>query len=247
MTPALTTLTEQLRHLDRDVRGRAALDLGNLGDTDAVASLIDALADEPDFYVREDITWALVRMREAALMPLMQRLQDASPTMRHLAAHTLSKISDSRSTEALVQATQDADTAVAAKAIFALGQIGDVAAIPALVMLLSDERREVQTSLNGVLERFGSDAIPALSEALHHERWQVREHAADTLGMIGSRAAVPALIDVLHDDHWQVRFAAVTALGHVGGLQARKALQTLPEDTDERVRTLVPKVLRRMR
>ena len=86
MSEALNTLREQLRHPDNNLRSQAALRLGKLDDADALKLLIDALRTEPSLYVREDITWAIVRKGDAAVLPLIDLLRDPSPAARHHAA-----------------------------------------------------------------------------------------------------------------------------------------------------------------
>lgn len=226
------------------MRSRAAL---SLDDVRALDRLLKALVSEPELMVREDITWALVRIGEAAVQTLIDLLNDTNPTARHLAAHTLGKIADAQAVEPLMRALHDTEPAVVAKAALALAQIGDARAIPALVGIVGHENRDVQTMLVRVFEMFGAVSVPPLVEILHDERWPVREQAADILGAIGEQAAVPALIDALRDAEWQVRFAAVTALGHVGGTQVREALRQMPEDADQRVQALVVQVLKRMK
>lgn len=245
MDDTLDADVEQLRHADRNVRGRAALDLGARGDVRAGEALIRALCTERDPFVLENVTWALVRVGDAVVPPLIHLLRDTSPSVRHHAAHALSKMRDPRGVDALIATLHDHDATVLAKAAFALGQLGDARAIPALVGLLGHESRELQSTLASVLERFCLPAVPPLVEALKDARWQVREHAAYILGVIGSADAVPALVTASHDQQWQVRFASVHALGDLGGERARQAVQSMHGDSDQRVRSLVEKLLKR--
>lgn len=246
-TETQTTLIEQLRHPDSHIRSRAALNLGNTGGSHILDALIEALYTEMDFFVREDITWALVTMGDAAVMPLIRLLQSENSAARHQAAHVLSKISDARAIDALIHALHDTDHTVVLKSAFALKQIGDAKAIPALIRLLGHENREIHEMLSRILEDFGDAAFQPVIQALNHDRWQVREHAVDILGMMGSRKAVPALIHALQDEVWQVRYAAVVALGHIGGTSVKNALQTMTHDPEREVRILVPEVMKRLR
>ena len=182
----MNTHIELLEHADHNVRGRAALTLRTLGDVGAVDALIRALRTEPNLFVRENITAALVRLGDATLSPLIHLLGDTSPAVRHDAAHALSKIGDARAVDALIDTLQDHDVTVVTKAAFALGRIGDARAIPALVGLLGHESREMQSTLASVLERFGRPAVPPLLDRLEDERWQAREHAAYILGSSGA-------------------------------------------------------------
>ena len=60
MNDTLNAQIGQLRHADRNVRGRSALALGAMGDPRAGDALIRAVGVETDPFVRENITWALV-------------------------------------------------------------------------------------------------------------------------------------------------------------------------------------------
>jgi HEAT repeat protein len=233
---------EQLGHRDRHIRNRAALDLGRLADIRGVDALVRALTSEADPFVRETLTWALVRVGEVVVAPLMELLADPDPRARHAAAHVLSKIGDGRAVDALMAALRDGDEAVVAKAAFALGQIRDPRSVPALVGLLDTESRELQSVLLSVFERFGPSAMSALLESLNDPRWRVREQAAYMLGAVGSQDAVPGLIRALGDVEWQVRFAAAGALGDVGGDEARGAVRDVQKDPDERVRRLAARI-----
>jgi HEAT repeat protein len=246
MNETFDALIEQLHHPDRNRRGRAALSLGELCDVRAVDALVPALCTEADPFVRENITWALVRTGDAALRPLLDLLRDADPLVRHHAAHVLGKIGDPRASDALIDALQDHDATVLAKAAFALGRIGDARAITALVGLLGHDSRELQSTLVTVLEGFGPPAVPALLDALQHERWQVREQAAYILGALASAAARPALMKALEDREWQVRFAALHALATLGGAGSLHAVQSMLGDGDRRVRSLATDVMKRM-
>lgn len=236
------TLTQQLRHPDGSQRGQAAITLGGMDDARVLDVLLDALVDETDVMVREDLTWALVRVGAPAVEPLVALLGHDTATVRHSAAHALGKIADGRAVEALSGTLSDANTAVVLKAAFALGQIGERDAIPAVAQLLGHPEPDVQATVNAVLEQFPTDALPLLVDALGHTRQPVREHAADALGLLGDAAAIPALAAALRDPAWQVRFAAATALGQIDSADARRALLTARDDADTRVRALAAKL-----
>ena len=239
MNESLSALAEQLKHGDRDVRASAALSLGKAADASALDALLRALAAEPDFFVREYLTWSLVRLGDPAVLPLIRMLAHERAVARHSAAHTLGKIGDARARDALMSALTDAHAGVVGKAAFALGKIADSKAIPPLIELLAHEDRELLATLVAVLEGFGPCAVPSLIHALKHDDWRIREQAADLLRRIGSEEAVPALVQSVNDRFWQVRFAAANALGCLGGPEARDTMQSMCEDSHPFVRALV--------
>lgn len=112
MTKTFQALTEQLRHPDHNLRSQAVFALEQLPDDAKIDALLQALTVEANFFVREDIVWALVRIGDAVVHPLMALLDDAAPSVRHQAAHTLSKIGDPRAVTALLVALHDHEPAV---------------------------------------------------------------------------------------------------------------------------------------
>jgi HEAT repeat protein len=242
MAETLSVLIGALTHPDHNVRGRAAVGLGTAADDRATGALIRALGAERDPFVRENITWALVRMGDAAVAPLIDLAKDENPRARHGAVHALSKIRDPRGADTFIAALRDVDLSVVTKAAFALGESAHVAAIPALVELLGREERELQATLMLAFENFGRAALQPLIQALAHDEWRVREQAASALELLGEADAAPALVRVLDDAHWQVRFASVQALGALGGTEAKQALERMLNDSDQRVRAVASRL-----
>jgi HEAT repeat protein len=241
MTETTAALLEALHDPNNHTRSQAALRLGDLREAAALDVLVQALATEADLNVREDITWALVRLGEAVISPLVSLLRDGDAAARHNAAHTLGKLgkADAGAIDALSAALHDPDAAVRAKSAFALGQIKDARAIPALASLLGSEDDGLREIVNQVLPDFGVAAVPAVAGRLADARPQAREQAADILGMIGDKAAISALTTALSDGEWQVRFAAVTALGELG---AGQAAASLVDDPNPQVRAMARRV-----
>lgn len=242
MTETTAALLAALRDPDSHTRSRAALRLGDLRELTALDALVRALAADADLNVREDITWALVRLGEPAVAPLVALLRDGNAAARHNAAHALGKIGHMGAVDGLIAALHDPDAAVRSKSAFALGQIADPRAIPALAALLGSEDDGLREIVNQVLPVFGALALPTVIAMLDNPRWQSREQAADILGMIGDKAAVPALTQALSDAEWQVRFAAVTALGELG---AGQAAAPLIDDSNPQVRAIARRMAKR--
>lgn len=246
MTETLQQHITDLAHPDKNVRSAAAVALGRVGGREACAALLAVVGQDADFYVREDITWALVRIGAEAVEPLIAMLADADENVRHHAAHTLSKIGDPRAVKPLAGVLHDRSAAVVSKAIFTLGTLVGEEIVPMLVPLLGHPDTDVQNTLITALERIGRPALPHLIPALKDENPQVRELAADAIGMIRQPENVPYLTPLLGDDDWRVRFATLTALGHIGGAQAKAAILAMPPDADKRVAQLGAKMIRRM-
>jgi len=229
-------LLTKLRHPDKNVRNEAIRDLSQIDDRTKLPVLIDALQAEPDLFVRENITYALVQTGRQALKPLADLLKSPDAKVRKDAAHVISKLRAPEAIPDLLSALDDTDPDVLAKVIFALGQIGDSQPMPRLVGFLGHPSVDVRNTLTDVLARFGD--MNLLLPALNHEDWHVREHAVDVLGFLRGGDVVPALIQKLDDASVEVRMAVLTALSHVGTVAALQTIHAASEDADSRMRDL---------
>ncbi|MEU3710259.1 HEAT repeat domain-containing protein [Streptomyces catenulae] len=188
-SPEDTPMTRALRalaHGDASVRLRAALAVGTDPGAPCVAPLIARCAVEPEFSVREMLTWALTRHPADATLPgLLGELRSARPQARSQALHTLSKIGDRRAWPALTRSLlTDPDDEVARSAWRAA-----VVLVPeeeartlaaALVTQLGRGGRETQLSLSRALIALGGASGPALHTATADRDPRIRRHALAT-------------------------------------------------------------------
>ena len=135
-------LIRQLQDRDPNVRGNAAITLGNIGvgTKDVVPVLIQTLQN-----------------------------QDTEGFVRSNAAITLGQIGSEDEVYALMQALKDQNTEVRKSVILALGSIGDKAvdAVPVLIQALKDQDRRVRGSAASALGRIGTpEAIKAVEDAV---------------------------------------------------------------------------------
>lgn len=87
------------------------------------------------------------------------------------------------------------------------------------------------------LVRMGTEAVPALIEALKHPRQWVRWEAAKALGMIGDPAATEALVKAMEHNPFDVRWVAAEALVSLGDevvVPLLKALAANPQSVELR-------------
>ncbi len=168
------------------VRLRAALALGTTPDPAFIATLIERCAVEPEFSVREILTWALTRHPAAITVPeLLGELRSERAQARSQALHTLSKIGDRRAWPAITRTLltdPDDDVARSAwRAAVVLVPDGEAAALAAvLASQLGRGGRETQLSLSRALVALGEAAVPAVRNAMAHTDPRVRGHAAAT-------------------------------------------------------------------
>ncbi len=237
-----------LQHLDKNVRIEAALDIGKLADPTAIPALIQRLGSETDFFVRENIVWALVRMGDAAVLPTIDVLQHGDAPVRYHAAHVLSKLGDRRAVAALIEALHDDDSMLSQKAAYALGSLRDVRALPALLELLGADGSEMRSTIHDAITAFGSAAVEPLSHRLGRDArtTAIRVEIVEILGSIGGAEAVAPLAAALQDQAWEVRFAAVNALRRQEDPLTVPALATAIDDVHPHVRSLARRAVQEL-
>jgi len=246
----LRSLVAALNSEEKDLRWMAAGGLGELRDLQAVDPLIHALSD-PDPDLRGKAAEALGSIGDAratgALIPL---LSDPDGTVRLQAIWALGKIRDPRATAQIVHCLSDADPEIKVAAIWALGMIGDQYATVVLRQKLLDRHRGIRAKAAESLEacrwrpcdrretgifalarrdwkevsRNARAMIDVLIWALNDEHFDVRMHAAKTLGETKSRYAVQHLRQALDDPVEAVSYEAAAALGEIGNARAVQAL-----------------------
>jgi HEAT repeat protein len=218
------------------VRSNFAKALGLIGPRDkaVISILIEASKDE-NFLVKSAAKAALEKIKKEAGTTLIETSHQAKPNISTLIEALVYKDSYIRSDAAealgeighkaksaipvLTQTLKDEDRDLrlsAAKALLKIDpEIED--SIPYLIWRLRDEAQSYPTTLKKLVE-FGSQAVPALIEALEDRDDHLRCAAAKALGEIGPEAklAIPALIKALEDENFHVRLDAAEALGEIG-------------------------------
>ncbi|MEU8298893.1 HEAT repeat domain-containing protein [Micromonospora sp. NPDC048909] len=168
------------------VRLQAALAVGTAPDPRFIDKLVERCAIEPDFYVREMLTWALTRHSPSMTVPkLVGELRSERTQARSQALHTLSKIGDREAWPAITRALlTDADDEVArsawraAVALVPEGEEAELAAV--LANQLGRGERTTQLSLSRALIALGEVIMPALCAAKTDVDPRRRQHAIAT-------------------------------------------------------------------
>ncbi|GAA4587516.1 hypothetical protein BJY16_008259 [Actinoplanes octamycinicus] len=171
---------------DPSARLKAALAIGTRPGPGAVEALVARCAVEPDFFVRDMLTWALTRLPPEQTVPrLRAELSSASPQARSQALHTLSKIGDRSAWPAITRSLlHDADDRVARTAWRTAAVLAPDDERAALAAELATEfgrgDREVRLSLSRTLVALGEAAEPVVRAAMTHGDPVVRAHAGVT-------------------------------------------------------------------
>ena len=91
----MATLETLLASPDQSVRLKAALAAGTHPDPEYIEILVAQCGHEPDFFVRDTLSWALMRHDvQKVVKRLESELRSSNPQAKSQAIHTLSKIGD---------------------------------------------------------------------------------------------------------------------------------------------------------
>lgn len=184
-----THTTRALRGLENDdpsARLRAALAIGSAPDPRFVGKLIERCASEPEFHVRETLTWALTRHPSSIAVPkLLGELRSEHAPARSQALHTLSKFGDPRAWPAITrELLTDPDDEVARSAwraaVALVPEGGEAELAGVLATLLGRGGRDTRLSLSRALITLGEAMTPALRAATVDPDPHVRRHAIAT-------------------------------------------------------------------
>ncbi|WP_393101232.1 HEAT repeat domain-containing protein [Streptomyces sp. LN325] len=188
-----TDVAQALRGLEdgrSSVRLRAALAVGTTPDPRFVDKLVERCALEPEFFVRDMLTWALTRHPVSMTLPgLLREIRSERTQARSQALHTLSKIGNRQAWPAITRTLlTDADDEVARsawRAAVVLVPEGEESALATvLATQLGRGGRETQLSLSRALVALGEAVLPALSAATTAPDPCVRAHALATGRML---------------------------------------------------------------
>ena len=183
----MATLEELLKSPDQSVRLKAALAAGTYPETQHIEVLIRQCSNESDFFVRDTLSWALMRQdREAVVQRLIPELKSTNPQSRSQALHTLSKIGDKENYVLITRdLLLDSDDFVASTAWRSASVLVPDADKPALVELLISQLgrgdSDTQFGLTRFLCAIGEPIVAPLMQAAQSADETVRTQAEFTL------------------------------------------------------------------
>lgn len=176
-------MLQGLEDVSSSVRLRAALAVGTAPDPRYVDRLIARCAIEPEFFVRDMLTWALTRHPVSMTLPaLVRELRSERAQARSQALHTLSKIGDRQAWPAITRTLlSDSDDDVARSAWRAAVVLVPEGEEPALAVALATQLgrggRETQLSLSRAMIALGEVVLPALHAATTAPDPQAHAHS----------------------------------------------------------------------
>ncbi len=152
---------------DWEIREYAARALGELGDSQAIAPLIESLSDFP-YAIREAAAEGLSAFGEAAIEPLVDALIEWEA--RKYAAQALVKIGPAVIPSLKEILEKGLFKNIRRVAAWIVGEIGGKAAAEALTKVLFDEDPDVRRSVARALAAIGEPAKAQLSAALESQK-----------------------------------------------------------------------------
>ncbi|WFR68112.1 HEAT repeat domain-containing protein [Curtobacterium flaccumfaciens] len=180
----MSTLTAALADPRSSVRLRAVMDAGTHPDPADLDVLVEQCAVEPDFFVRDMLTWALVRHdADEVVRRMLPELERPLPQARSQALHTLSKIGDPSVWSSVRPLLRDSDVEVLRAAWRTAAAIVPDSESDALARTLATHLgqgdRETRLSLSRAIVALGEDtARPVLDDAADSPDAEVRAHVA---------------------------------------------------------------------
>ena len=185
-TPQDSRVANALSAESSSIRLQAALAVGSGADADYTELLIERCAIEPDFFVRDMLSWALTRLPSEIVLPRLHReLCSGGDQARSQALHTLSKIGDKSAwlwiTREMLDDPDDGIARTAWRTAVALVPEDEKASLAEeLVRQLGRGDRGVQRSLSRELINLGDMIEPILERAAQSLDPRVAAHARAT-------------------------------------------------------------------
>ena len=183
----MATLQELLNSPNQSVRLKAALAAGTYPNPYQIEILVSQCANEPDFFVRDTLSWALMRHDPKSVVDQLKiELKSENPQARSQALHTLSKIGDKENYELITRdLLLDSDDFVASTAWRSASVLVPENQKQVLVELLISQLgrgdSDTQFGLTRFLCAIGQPIVAPLTQAAQSLDEVVRTHAEFTL------------------------------------------------------------------
>jgi HEAT repeat protein len=202
---------------NQQVRGYAALALGEISSKEVIDPLIEALRYDDHWYVRM------------------------------FAAESLGKLGPEKAVEPLIEALNDDVVYVRRNVLVSLAKFKSVLAINPIIELFKDEDWSVRLKAPDILVEFGESAVESLVNALQSGHELVKVKAAYVLGKIKAEKGVTPLIKLIEDQNLMVRDEAAVALSRINSEKAIQPLLELLKNKNSHIREEVVWILGELR
>lgn len=175
-----------------ELRMAAANGLGELGKTDVLQQLLDALEDD-DPRVRARVARAVGRLNDArSCDALIERLRDPNGDVRREAAEALGRIGNRQALNALLDMFDDERAVIRRIAVGAMGNFGNARPVDGLIEALSDENPSVRrTAVYSIIE--------LLSNVPSQQSHEIRETVVEKLNETDDKSVIVPMVDILEE------------------------------------------------
>ena len=183
----MPTLEELLKSPDQSARLKAALAAGTYPRPDHIEVLIRQCETEPDFFVRDTLSWALMRQdRQTVVQQLIPELKSKNVQAKTQAIHTFSKIGDPKNyrliTKELLLDPDDSIASTAWRAASVLVPEDEKAELVEIfISQLGRGDSDTQFGLTRFLCALGQSIVVPLTKAAQSADEVIRTHAEFTL------------------------------------------------------------------
>lgn len=183
----MPSLSQMLASPDQSIRLQAALAAGTYPEPAFIEILVSQCAIETDFFVRDTLSWALLRNdQEAVVQRLIPELSSENIQAKTQAIHTLTKIGDKKNysliTDEMLFDSDDFVASTAWRASSVLVPDNEKSTLVAkLVTQLGRGDSDLQFALTRFLCAIGPEIVEPLQAAAKSDRDQIRMHAEFTL------------------------------------------------------------------
>ena len=183
----MATLKAHLESPDQSVRLKAALSAGTFPKPEYIDVLVEQCGHETDFFVRDTLTWALMRNEvEKVVERLKPELVSENPQAKSQALHTLTKIADKQYYSLITHDhlfdSHDKVAVTAWRAASVLVPENEKQSLTSILLTqLGRGNSDVQFDLTRFLCALGDCIINPLKDAANSSKEEVRIHAGFTL------------------------------------------------------------------
>ena len=237
---AFSGLVRLLSDPEDEVRSRAAVALGRLGDGRAVGYLLDHLLTDPAPFVRTRIASSLGLFAGPEVTDrLVQALRDPAWWVRMRSVEALEQIGAGAEGPLLV-ALDDPDLEIRLRAAMALERLG----VPDDLIRMIESGDRAPEAHETLVKLAAAGAREFLAELVLHPSSQVRAAVVTAIRRAERRDMAAEVIQVASgDSEPSLRALAFETLRVLGGPEAVPAAIRAADDSDERVRTAVVELL----
>lgn len=189
----------------------ASLITANAADEDLLRELVALLSVQGNAGLRNSVVEVLQAAGDAAVAPLLEKVDDSDPGVRKFIVDTIGGIGSAAALPRLVMILDDSDPNVAAAAAESLGMIGDADAAPALIRILERDDLLIRYAALAALAKTGTP-LPLTSLPPLAADPLLKKALVETLGVVGAPDSLGILVEAITDRRRNVREAAVVAI-----------------------------------